>query len=55
MGSRSWCRCANGPACLPVARGLLSLGSAVLGRDLRKEGRTLENLGLAKADLKAIL
>ena len=39
----------------PVARGLLALGSAVLGRDLRKEGRTLENLGLAKADLKAIL
>jgi opine dehydrogenase len=43
-----------GVAC-PVARGLLALGSAVLGRDLRKEGRTLENLGLAKADLKAIL
>ncbi len=39
----------------PVARGLLSLASAVLGRDLRKEGRTLENLGLASADLKAIL
>lgn len=35
-----------GVAC-PVARGLLALGSAVLGRDLRKEGRTLENLGLA--------
>jgi len=30
----------------PVARGLLALGSAVLGRDLRAEGRTLENLGL---------
>jgi opine dehydrogenase len=43
-----------GVAC-PVARGLLALGSAVLGRDLRKEGRTLENLGLANADLKAIL
>ncbi|HZN99746.1 MAG TPA: NAD/NADP octopine/nopaline dehydrogenase family protein [Burkholderiales bacterium] len=39
----------------PVARGLLSLASAVLGRDLRQEGRTLENLGLAGADLKAIL
>jgi opine dehydrogenase len=39
----------------PVARGLLALGSAVVGRDLRKEGRTLENLGLGKADLKAIL
>ncbi|HEX2567649.1 MAG TPA: NAD/NADP octopine/nopaline dehydrogenase family protein [Burkholderiales bacterium] len=35
-----------GVAC-PVARGLLALGSAVLGRDLRKEGRTLESLGLA--------
>jgi opine dehydrogenase len=31
----------------PVARGLLALGSAVLGRDLRAEGRTLETLGLA--------
>jgi opine dehydrogenase len=30
----------------PVARGLLALGSAVLGRDLRVQGRTLENLGL---------
>ena len=39
----------------PVARGLLSIASAVLGRDLRKDGRTLENLGLAGADLKAIL
>ena len=39
----------------PVARGLLALGSAVTGRDLRQEGRTLENLGLAQADLKAIL
>jgi len=31
----------------PVARGLLALGSAVLGRDLRMAGRTLESLGLA--------
>jgi opine dehydrogenase len=31
---------------VPVARGLLALGSAVLGRDLRAEGRTLENLKL---------
>jgi opine dehydrogenase len=30
----------------PVARGLLALGSAVLGRDLRKTGRTLEGLGI---------
>jgi opine dehydrogenase len=39
----------------PVARGLLALGSAVVGRDLRKTGRTLENLGLAglsKAELQ---
>ena len=35
-----------GVAC-PVARGLLALGAAVLGRDLRASGRTLENLGLA--------
>ncbi|MBI1943397.1 MAG: NAD/NADP octopine/nopaline dehydrogenase family protein [Betaproteobacteria bacterium] len=31
----------------PVARGLLALGSAVLGRDLRAGARTLESLGLA--------
>ena len=46
-----------GVAC-PVARGLLALGSAVLGRDLRKEGRTLETLGLAglsKAEMKDLL
>ncbi len=35
-----------GVAC-PVARGLLAVASAVLGRDLRATGRTLENLGLA--------
>ena len=35
-----------GVAC-PVARALLALGSAVLGRDLRATGRTLEKLGLA--------
>jgi opine dehydrogenase len=32
----------------PVARGLLALGSAVLGRDVRATGRTLEKLGLSK-------
>lgn len=32
----------------PVARGLLALGSAVVGRDLRASGRTLEALGLAR-------
>jgi opine dehydrogenase len=31
----------------PVARGLLALAGAVLGRDLRAGGRTLETLGLA--------
>jgi opine dehydrogenase len=31
----------------PVARGLLALGSAVAGRDLRAAGRTLENLKLS--------
>ena len=36
-----------GVAC-PVARGLLALASAVVGRDLRAQGRTLENLELAK-------
>src|SRR3954463_12380754 len=30
----------------PVARALLALGSAVVGRDLRATGRTLENVGL---------
>jgi opine dehydrogenase len=42
----------------PVARGLLALGSAVVGRDLRREGRTLENLSLAshsKTQLKSLL
>ena len=32
----------------PVAKGLLALASAVLGRDLRKGERTLEALGLAR-------
>src|SRR3954463_15881626 len=42
----SVCEWANVPC--PVAAGLLALGSAVVGKDLRREGRTLENLGLAK-------
>jgi opine dehydrogenase len=42
----SVCEWADVPC--PVARGLLALGSAVVGRDLRKDGRTLDNLGLAK-------
>ena len=46
-----------GVAC-PVARGLLALGSAVLGRDLRSVGRTLESLQLAQlkpAEMKHLL
>ena len=42
----------------PVARGLLALGSAVVGRDLRATGRTLENLklnSLRKQDLQRLL
>jgi opine dehydrogenase len=42
----SVCEWANVPC--PVASGLLALGSGVVGKDLRREGRTLENLGLAK-------
>ena len=42
-----------GVAC-PVARGLLALGSAVLGRDLRKGERTLEALGLAGLSREAL-
>ncbi|BBH45587.1 NAD/NADP-dependent octopine/nopaline dehydrogenase family protein [Pseudomonas sp. KU43P] len=34
----------------PVAEGLLALASAVTGRDLYGEGRTLENLGLSALD-----
>jgi opine dehydrogenase len=30
----------------PIARGLLALGSAVVGKDLRKAGRTLEGMGI---------
>jgi opine dehydrogenase len=42
----------------PVARGLLALGSAVVGRDLRATGRTLENLrlrGLSRAEMQRLL
>ncbi len=42
----------------PVARGLLALGSAVLGRDLRATGRTLESLQLdhlTRAQMQALL
>lgn len=42
----------------PVAQGLLAIGGAINGRDFRKTGRTLANLGLAelqKDDLRALL
>jgi len=38
----------------PVARGLLALGSAVVGRDLRATGRTLENLKLSNLSREAM-
>ncbi len=38
----------------PIASGLLAIASAVLGRDLRASGRTLENLGLADLDAAAM-
>jgi opine dehydrogenase len=38
----------------PVARGLLAIGSAVIGRDLRLEGRTLEKLGLSSLSREAM-
>jgi opine dehydrogenase len=42
----------------PVARGLLALGSAVVGEDLRRTGRTLETLDLQRfrrVDLQQLL
>ena len=42
----------------PTATGLLAIGSAITGRDLRKTGRTLETLGLAglsKAEFAALM
>ena len=38
----------------PVSRGLLALGSAIVGRDFRETGRTLGNLGLAGFDRDAL-
>ena len=38
----------------PVASGLLALASAVTGEDLYRGGRTLERLGLAELDKKAM-
>lgn len=48
----SACEWAGTPC--PVARGLLSLGGAVLGRDLRGGPRTLEALGLAALDVAGL-
>ena len=42
----------------PTATGLLAIASAIVGRDLRATGRTLENLGLARksrAEMAALL
>jgi opine dehydrogenase len=38
----------------PIASGLLAIGSAVTGRDLYAEGRTLEKLGLADLSLQQL-
>ncbi|NKB35975.1 MAG: glycerol-3-phosphate dehydrogenase [Gammaproteobacteria bacterium] len=34
----------------PIAKGLLAMGGAIVGRDFRASGRTLENLGLSEPD-----
>jgi opine dehydrogenase len=39
---------------VPVARGLLALGSAICGEDFRQTGRTFEALGLADLDRAAL-
>ena len=42
----------------PVAEGLLNIAAAVAERDLYREGRTLENLGLAdlsREEMQALL
>ncbi len=38
----------------PVARGFLAIGSALCGRDFRRTGRTLVNLGLGDVDHAAL-
>ena len=37
---------------MPISEGLLSIGSAIVGSDLYKNGRSLENLGLMKLDFQ---
>lgn len=52
----SVCDWAGVPA--PVATGLLAVASAIVGEDLRSNGRTLENLGLSSAspfEMKSLL
>ena len=42
----------------PIAAGLLAMASAIVGQDLRQQGRTMETLGLAamtRADLTQLL
>lgn len=42
----------------PLATGFMSIGSAIAGRDLYADGRTLEKLGLAdksRSDVAALL
>ncbi len=38
----------------PAAKGLLAIASAVTGRDLRRQGRTMERLGLAEKDAASV-
>ena len=47
--SRSCLGLRMGRRAVPGGARLLALGSAVVGKDLRREGRTLENLGLASS------
>ncbi|MGB0506238.1 MAG: NAD/NADP octopine/nopaline dehydrogenase family protein [Pikeienuella sp.] len=39
---------------MPVSKGLLAIGSVTSGRDLRADGRTMENLGLAEITVSAV-
>jgi len=39
---------------MPISEGLLSIGSAIVGSDLYKNGRSLENLGLMKLDFQGL-
>ena len=39
---------------MPISEGLLSIGSAIVGSDLYKNGRSLENLGLVELDFQGL-